>query len=70
MSSSVDWFHALSFIQIRQFCNISGYKKETKGEFILINIPESPRIFLLKKGAIKIVSRNEDGEEVIKDIYT
>jgi CRP-like cAMP-binding protein len=61
-------FRVLSFAQIRQLCIIVGFKKASKGEIIYFSNSEAPRIFLLKRGAIKIVSLDEDGNETIKDI--
>ncbi|MEO8517163.1 MAG: Crp/Fnr family transcriptional regulator [Flavobacterium sp.] len=61
-------FRVLSFAQIKQLCIIVGFKKANKGEIIYFSNSEAPRIFLLKRGAIKIVSLDEDGNETIKDI--
>lgn len=61
-------FRALSFSQIRQLCIIVGFKKAKKGEIIYFSQSEVPRIFLLKRGNIKIVSVDEEGNETIKDI--
>jgi CRP-like cAMP-binding protein len=61
-------FRTLSFSQIRQLCVIVGFKKANKGEIIYFSSSEVPRIFLLKKGAIKIVAVDQDGNETIKDI--
>ncbi|WP_300565915.1 Crp/Fnr family transcriptional regulator [Flavobacterium sp.] len=61
-------FRVLSFAQIKQLCIIVGFKKANKGEIIYFSNSEAPRIFLLKRGAIKIVSMDEDGNETIKDI--
>ncbi|TGD59662.1 Crp/Fnr family transcriptional regulator [Flavobacterium humi] len=61
-------FRVLSFAQIKQLCIIVGFKKANKGEIIYFSNSETPRIFLLKRGAIKIVSLDEDGNETIKDI--
>ncbi len=61
-------FRVLSFSQIRQLCIITGFKKAKKGEVIYFSSSEVPRIFLLKKGNIKIVSIDENGNETIKDI--
>ena len=61
-------FRALSFGQIRQLCIITGFKKAAKGEIIYFSDSDVPRIFLLKRGAIKIVSVDENGDETIKDI--
>jgi CRP-like cAMP-binding protein len=61
-------FRTLSFGQIRQLCIITGFKKAKKGEIIYFSSSDVPRIFLLKKGNIKIVAVDEDGNETIKDI--
>ncbi|RTY71392.1 Crp/Fnr family transcriptional regulator [Flavobacterium sp. GSP27] len=61
-------FRTLSFGQIRELCIITGFKKAQKGEIIYFSSSDLPRIFLLKKGNIKIVAVDEDGNETIKDI--
>ena len=61
-------FRALSFSQIRQLCIIVGFKTAKKNEIIYFSSSDVPRIFLLKKGNIKIVAIDEDGNETIKDI--
>ena len=61
-------FRTLSFGQIRQLCIITGFKKAQKGEIIYFSSSDLPRIFLLKKGNIKIVAVDEAGNETIKDI--
>lgn len=61
-------FRALSMSQIRQLCIITGYKKAQKGDVIYFGSGELPRIYLLKKGSIKIVALDEDGNEVVKDV--
>lgn len=61
-------FRTLSFSQIRQLCIIVGFKKAKKGDVIYFSSSDVPRVFLLKKGNIKIVSIDEDGNETIKDI--
>ena len=61
-------FRVLSFAQIRQLCIIVGFKKARKGDIIYFSSSDVPRIFLLKKGNIKIVSIDENGNETIKDI--
>jgi CRP/FNR family transcriptional regulator len=45
-----------------------GFKKAQKGEIIYFSSSDVPRIFLLKKGNIKIVAVDENGNEAIKDI--
>jgi len=61
-------FWTLSMSQIRQLCIITGFKKAKKGEIIYFSSSDVPRVFLLKKGNIKIVAVDEDGNETIKDI--
>lgn len=61
-------FWTLSMSQIKQLCIITGFKKAKKGDIIYFSSSDVPRVFLLKKGNIKIVSVDEDGNETIKDI--
>lgn len=61
-------FRTLSFSQIKQLCIITGFKNASKGEIIYFSNSEAPRIFLLKRGNIKIISVDEEGNEIIKDI--
>lgn len=61
-------FRTLSFFQIKQLCIIVGFKKAKKGDVIYFSSSDVPRIFLLKKGNIKIVSIDDDGNETIKEI--
>src|SRR3970282_2915851 len=61
-------FRTLSFGEIKQLCIIMGFKKAQKGEIIYFSSSDVPRIFLLKKGNIKIVAVDEEGNETIKDI--
>jgi len=61
-------FWTLSMSQIKQLCIITGFKKANKGEIIYFSTSDLPRIFLLKKGNIKIVTVDEEGNETIKEI--
>ncbi len=61
-------FWTLSISQIKQLCIIVGFKNAKKGEIIYFSSSDVPRIFLLKKGNIKIVAVDEQGNETIKDI--
>ncbi len=61
-------FWTLSMSQVKQLCIITGFKKAKKGDVIYFSSSEVPRIFLLKKGNIKIVEIDEEGNETIKDI--
>ena len=61
-------FWTLNGSQLKQLCIITGFKKAKKGEIIYFSSSELPRVLLQKKGNIKIVSVDEDGNETIKDI--
>ncbi|SMP35978.1 Crp/Fnr family transcriptional regulator [Flavobacterium hercynium] len=61
-------FTSLSLSQLKQLSIITGFKKASKGEIVYLSSSDVPRIFLLKKGNIKIVAVDEDGNENIKDI--
>lgn len=61
-------FWTLSMSQVKQLCIITGFKKAKKGDIIYLSSSEVPRVFLLKKGNIKIVEMDEEGNETIKDI--
>ena len=61
-------FWTLSMSQIKQLCIITGFKKANKGEIIRFSNSDVPRIYLLKKGNIKIVSIDDNGNETIKEI--
>jgi CRP/FNR family transcriptional regulator len=62
-------FWTLSMSQIKQLCIITGFKKAKKGEVIYFSSSDLPRIYLLKKGNIKIVSIDEQGKETIKETF-
>ena len=49
-------------------CIISGFKTAKKGDTIYFSSGDVSRIFLLKKGNIKIVSVDDEGNETIKEI--
>ena len=61
-------FWVLNNTQIRQLCIITNYKKAKKGEVIDFGEHGKSRIFFLKKGHIKIVEMDEEGNELIKDV--
>ncbi len=61
-------FWTLNMSQIKQLCIITGFKKAKKGDIIYFSSTDVPRIFLLKKGNIKIVSIDDEGNETIKEI--
>ena len=61
-------FSTLNNAQINELCVITRFKKAGRHEIIYFASDQVPRIYLLKKGMIKIVESDPDGREVIKDI--
>jgi CRP/FNR family transcriptional regulator, cyclic AMP receptor protein len=61
-------FWVLNNSQVRQLCIITNFKRAKKGEMIDFGERESSRIYLLKKGNLKIVQVDEEGNELIVDI--
>lgn len=61
-------FWTLSMSQIKQLCIITNFKRAYKGDIIHFSSSDVPMIYLLKKGNIKIVSIDEEGNENIKEI--
>lgn len=61
-------FSTLNNAQIKELCIITRYKKANKNEIIYFADDPVQRIYLLKKGMIKIVQSDPDGREVIKDL--
>ena len=61
-------FSTLTNAQINELCVITRFKKAGRHEIIYFANDPVPRIYLLKKGMIKIVESDPDGREVIKDI--
>lgn len=61
-------FRTLSMSQIKQLCIVVRYRKFDKGDIVYFAADGPPRIYLLKKGSIKIVSMDDDGNEIVKDI--
>lgn len=76
MSEEVKYWHlrnhklfwVLNNSQVRQLCIITNFKKAKKGDVIDFGDSEIPRIYLLKKGNIKIVKIDEEGNELIIDV--
>jgi CRP/FNR family transcriptional regulator len=76
MSDEVKYWHlrnhklfwVLNNSQVRQLCIITNFKKARKGEIIDFGHSDVPRIYLLKKGNIKIVKIDEEGNELIIDV--
>jgi CRP-like cAMP-binding protein len=61
-------FKKLNAEQLNQLCVLVNYKKAKKGELIYFSSAETPRIFLLKKGHIKLVSTDAEGNETLNDV--
>lgn len=61
-------FQTLNYWEIKQLCITTNFKKAEKGEYIHFSFCDVPRIFLLKKGSIKIIALDKDGKEELKDI--
>ncbi|MES2727191.1 MAG: Crp/Fnr family transcriptional regulator [Bacteroidota bacterium] len=61
-------FWKLSNSDLKDLCLIVGFKKAYKAEMIYFADEQVPRIFLLKRGMIKICETDEQGNEIIKDI--
>jgi CRP/FNR family cyclic AMP-dependent transcriptional regulator len=61
-------FWVLNNSQVKQLCVIIGFKQAKKGDIIYLAESDEARIYFLKKGSIKIVDMDKDGNEIIKDI--
>ena len=58
-------FSVLTNAQIDDLCIMTRYKKASKGEIIYFADEPEKRIFILKKGTIKICEHDEKGNEVV-----
>jgi len=63
-------FWTLSMSQIKQLCIITDFKTAKKGDLIQFSSSDLPMIYLLKKGKLKIVSIDMEGNETIKEIIS
>ena len=61
-------FSQMSGEEIRMLCIITGFRKARKNEDIYFGLDEEQRVYLLKKGTIKILSLDANGNEVTKEI--
>jgi CRP/FNR family transcriptional regulator len=61
-------FNQLSDDAVTGLCIISRYKEARRGEHIFFTEDTADRIFILKKGAVKIVRTDAEGNEVVKDL--
>lgn len=61
-------FKNLSYSEIDSLCILKRFKKSKKHEIIDLPYSEKERIYLLKQGALKLLTINEEGEEILIDI--
>lgn len=61
-------FSVLSNAQIDELCILTRYMKAAKGDIIYFSDEPEKRIYILKKGHIKIVDADTQGNEIIKEI--
>ncbi len=61
-------FSQLSDQEVQQMCIMSGFKNGFKNEIIYFSDEPLNRIYILKRGMIKICVQDEKGGEIIKDI--
>lgn len=61
-------FSTLSNSQIKELCVIKRFQKAKKGEIVYFTNDGVPRVYILEKGMIKIISIDQEGNETIKDI--
>ncbi len=61
-------FSKLSFEEIDALCILKKFKKSKKNELLDLPFGEKERIYFLKKGTIKLIRINDQGEEVLMDI--
>ncbi|MCP9770187.1 Crp/Fnr family transcriptional regulator [Lacihabitans sp. LS3-19] len=61
-------FKHLNSKEINEICYIAKYKTVKKGDIIFFTEENVDRVFTLKKGSLKIVKIDADGNEIVKDI--
>ncbi len=61
-------FRTLNSSDLKQLCIVAGFKKAKKDELLYFSDEEPPRVYFLKKGAVKIIEVNEEGHERVKEI--
>ncbi len=61
-------FRTLNSIELKQLCISAIFKKANKNEILHFSESNVPRVFFLKKGAVKLISIDENGNELIRDI--
>lgn len=61
-------FKTLSSSDLSEICYIARYKTAHKGDIIFFTEENIGRVFTLKKGSLKIVRIDQEGNEIVKDI--
>lgn len=61
-------FRNLDSAELKQICVITNFKTAKKSEIIYFAHDETNRVYLLKKGVIKIVELDADGNETVKEV--
>ncbi|MFN8353992.1 MAG: Crp/Fnr family transcriptional regulator [Spirosomataceae bacterium] len=61
-------FSVLNRDEMQEICLITNFKTAKKGEIIYFSHDDLQRIYTLKKGVIKIVESDDQGNEIIKDV--
>lgn len=61
-------FRHLDSAELRQICLITNFKSAKKNEIIYFAHDEHNRVYFLKKGIIKIVELDADGNETVKEV--
>jgi CRP/FNR family transcriptional regulator len=61
-------FRHLDSAELRQICLITNFKSAKKSEIIYFAHDEQNRVYFLKKGIIKIVELDADGNETVKEV--
>ncbi|MBP6620394.1 MAG: Crp/Fnr family transcriptional regulator [Leadbetterella sp.] len=61
-------FKHLNSSDLNEICYIAAYKTVRKGDIIFFSEENIGRVFTLKKGSLKIVRIDEEGNEIVKDI--
>ncbi len=61
-------FKNLNNSDLNEICYIAAYKTVRKGDIIFFSEENNGRVFTLKKGSLKIVRIDNEGNEIVKDI--
>lgn len=61
-------FRNLSFSEIDALCILKKFKRSKKNEFVDLPFSDKERIYFIKKGIIKLISVDDDGEEQLINI--